>query len=778
MSQRGHLIYRLDGIEIHSANFCLRRDGQEQYLRQKTFQVLIYLLEQRQRLVTKEEVIKQVWPDTAVTDNALDQCLGEIRRALGDDSRNPRFLKTVPRVGYRFIGPVEEIAPAQPVEAEPAATETSRYSTPESQQRVDWAKSKPWFTRPLVLTLGGLILLGVTISTVYFLRKRAPASLTRTTLLQDPTKQSVAVMFFENQSGSADLDWLREGLADMMITGLSRSKKITVLSRQQLSVLLNRSGRNPTDKIALDEALQIARHSQAKLVVLGTFARLGDQIRIDVYLHNLDGQLLTAERLVVEQPPQILTQVDLLSLKLATYLGASESENRTEISSVMTSNLEAYRYYSLGVEKAQEVRNEEAIELLQKAIALDPNFAMAHARIGYVHAVKGAEPERGRPFLEKAYQLSHRLTEKDRIYITAWYSMANFDFTSAISSFRQALANYPLDVEAYAHLTQLLRGENRHEEALEVAKQGLVIDVDAKELYNGIGFIYSDRGRHDEAIAMFRRYVELSPNEPNAHDSLGLGLHCAGRYAEAIVEYERALQIKPDFHIAVIHLGNTYFQQGRYQEAVKQFQRFTGLAVTDLDQGRGWYSVGVVYQRQRKLEWALEAGKSHLKHRKDGADNLFLLALERGDLADAKNLLQIIEARQNVGRGARGLSRALFAYRGYFELRSGNAGRAIEVFTEALKHPPTTYHMENYEDCLANAYLELRRYDEAIAEYERILKLNPNYPLVHYHLAQAYEGKKQRDQARAEYSRFLEVWKDADADIPEVLSARKTLGQS
>ena len=85
------------------------------------------------------------------------------------------------------------------------------------------------------------------------------------------------------------------------------------------------------------------------------------------------------------------------------------------------------------------------------------------------------------------------------------------------------------------------------------------------------------------------------------------------------------------------------------------------------------------------------------------------------------------------------------------------------------------WDIDPLEDCLANAYLELGRFDEAIAEYERILRLNPNYPLVHYRLAQVYERKGLRDQGRAEYERFLQTWRDADADIPEVVRARKFL---
>src|ERR1700704_5080101 len=109
MNRQGKTLYLLDGVEIDTSRVCLKRDGEERHLRQQTFQVLIYLLEQRERLVTKDELIDHVWQDTAVTDNALEQCLAEIRKVLGDDSRHPRFIKTVPRAGYRFIGEVEEV---------------------------------------------------------------------------------------------------------------------------------------------------------------------------------------------------------------------------------------------------------------------------------------------------------------------------------------------------------------------------------------------------------------------------------------------------------------------------------------------------------------------------------------------------------------------------------------------------------------------------------------------------------------------------------------------
>ena len=101
----------------------------------------------------------------------------------------------------------------------------------------------------------------------------------------------MTVMFFDNQSHSADLDWLREGLPDMLIAGLSRSQKLNVLSRQQLSLLFQRSGSKQTDKLQWDEALELARKSRAEVMVLGNFARIGEKVRIDVQIHDVRDEI-------------------------------------------------------------------------------------------------------------------------------------------------------------------------------------------------------------------------------------------------------------------------------------------------------------------------------------------------------------------------------------------------------------------------------------------------------------------------------------------------------
>jgi tetratricopeptide (TPR) repeat protein/DNA-binding winged helix-turn-helix (wHTH) protein len=788
-------IFRFGDVEVDTSQGCVRRGGKELHLRQQTFQVMIYLLQNRERTVTKDELLESIWKETAVTDDALVQCVMDIRRVIGDDSRRPHFIKTLPKVGYRFISPVEiywttpetiigtDQAASLPAEVGPERNNTDPLS-PEPPPALHPAISLGTSKRRLALIAVALVLLAATLYLAGYARKKLAGNSVSTehmSLPQVPGKKSVAVMYFDNQSGSSDLDWLREGLADMIITGLSRSDKLSLLSRQQLHLLLERIGHNEDEKIRMDEALNVARRSQARILVLGSFGRLGEQIRIDVQLHDArDGQLLAAERLVVAQPAEILTQVDLLSLKLASHLGATAAGSAGEpgLTSVMTDNLQAYRYYSLAVEKSQALHTQKAVELLEKAVALDPQFAMAYGRIGYAYAVTGHDGEKAKPHLEKAFQLSNRLTEKDRLYINAWYSIANLDYHGAVEQLRKIVAQYPMEVEAYLRLGYQLRGEGQHGDAISVIKQGLVIDSEARDLYNALGLIYLDLHRYEEAIAAHQRYVQLAQAEPNAYDSLGMSYQCAGHYSEARAAYEQALALKQDDYIANIHLANTYVQLGKYREALNKFRRLIQISPNDFHRARAYGSIAEIYLKKRDLGQAAVAARMELRLESHSVWNSIVVAIAQGNTGATEKLrAQLPTEWPYTSRGQNFPARLIHYRRGYLALKHGGPDDAIEQFKEALRHPPILYSIDSLEDCLANAYLETGRWDEAIREYQRILGLNQNYPLAEYHLAQAYERKNQQDQARSAYERFLQTWKDADEDVPEIITARQRVAR-
>jgi len=758
-------VYRFENIEVNSSQGCLKRDGHDQYVRQQSFQVLLYLLEQRRRLVSKEELVQNFWRDTAVTDNALVQCIADIRKVLGDDSRNPRFVKTIPKVGYRFIGAVEVDAP-EPTPRK-AGVETI---TPLVGKEAKWPGKRMF---------AGVAALAAILAGTFVIIHTSRTRQLEVTLPPIPGKKPVAVMYFENQSKRADVNWLSEGLADMFIADLTHSDQLTVLSRQQLELLLKRIGHKPGSEIDLDEALEIARRSHAEAVVLGSFAPLGEGFLITVQLYEAGhGRLLAADRLAVGRPAEILGQVDLLSSRLASRLGvaASSGAKKATLAEAMTRNFEAYRYYSLGVSKAQSFENTEAVALLQKAIQLDPKFAMAYARIGYAYSVTDFMPDKGRPYLEKAFRLSNRLTEKDRLYVMAWYAIAREDYPSAIRTLQQILSEYPLEIEAYSRLGRLLYREERSQEAISVLQQGLAKDPDAGDLYNALGICFLGLGQYDDAIAAHERYVELSPKEPNAHDSLGMSYQQSGRYEEAMAEYETSLSLDPEFEPAIIHMGDVYSQQGRYRDAIRQYERYIQVTRSDAARGVGYGSIAQVYRRKGDLRLGEQAARDEMRYEPGAIWNSLLFALDRGDKAKAASLQQrLFENLANPERGARRELRSYDYHLGTLALRNKRPDEAIAHFKEALHHLPPSSGLDLYEDCLGNAYLELGRLDQAIGEYQRILRLNPNYPLLEYHFGEAYEGKGEREQARIAYTRFLKIWKNGDSDTPEIIDARKRL---
>jgi tetratricopeptide (TPR) repeat protein len=152
-----------------------------------------------------------------------------------------------------------------------------------------------------------------------------------------------------------------------------------------------------------------------------------------------------------------------------------------------------------------------------------------------------------------------------------------------------------------------------------------------------------------------------------------------------------------------------------------------------------------------------------------------VLEAESGAPETARTSVPVLS---RFGRGYRMSDRITYCLRGRLALRGGRTAEALEHFRAAMNQAPPYWHIDSYEDCLANGYLDMGRPEDAIAEYERILRLNPRYPLAHYRLALAYERLRRPREARQAYQQFLEVWKSADPDIPEVTSARAKLGRS
>ena len=210
---------------------------------------------------------------------------------------------------------------------------------------------------------------------------------------------------------------------------------------------------------------------------------------------------------------------------------------------------------------------------------------------------------------------------------------------------------------------------------------------------------------------------------------------------------------------------------------IEWFKKYIDVAPSEAERARGYSHIATVHRKSKNYAAATEAAKQAMKEHELYAGEMFLLAMERGDRATAAKLEELLFAAPKFSnRGSRNTPRYPSYFRGYIAFKNGRTEEALENFRQLLRHAPATWDVDAMEDCLGNALLEIGRLDEAVAEYERILQLNPNYPLAAFYLAQAYERKGQTNEARASYERFLQTWKNADAEIPEIIAAKKFLG--
>lgn len=626
-------VVRCVDVEIDFRQECVRRGGVEQRLRQKTFQVLVYLIVHRERLVSKLELFDAIWSGVAVTEDTLVQSIVEIRKALGDDPRAPRFIRTVPKAGYRFVASIDE---------EPASATSVEYET---VRHVEIELSED----------DG---------------ERRPASRMRPV-------------------------WMVAAAVVVLLVG----------------------------------CLELVR-------VRSLFASVDAPRR----------------------PPSSLM-----------------NSTSADVADAMTDNLVAYEEYTTGVTLAQQFHDDKAIAAFQRAVALDPHFAMAYARIGYVYGVTSTFPDRGRPYLERALALRARMSEKDRYYVEAWRAIVDARYAAAIDIFRLLLTRYPTEVEAQCHLGLLLESEGRLDQAVAALEHARLVEPAAAQVHNILGNLYRAQHRFGDALAMHQRAVALAPDEANVHDSLGLSWQAAGNYENALREYDAALRLDAAFEIARIHRGNTLYSMGRYREALVEFQEVVKRGTSGFERGRGYASQAWILRSRGDLAAAEQEARRAVAADAGANPTLLVVVADRGDLTAAHQLRNTYDATLHQGRGARASLRFVYFYNGYEALKSGRTNESVDLLRRALQYEAPIFSIDSFDDCLAAAFFSIGHYDDAAREYERVIAADPQHALARFQLANTYDRLGRRVDAAREYRRFLEVWNRADDDLPQIVAARKRL---
>jgi TolB-like protein/DNA-binding winged helix-turn-helix (wHTH) protein/Tfp pilus assembly protein PilF len=525
-----------EGFELDPGAFELRRDGQLIKLERIPLQLLLLLAENRQRLVTREEILRAIWGENVFVDadNSINTAVRKARQALKDDPENPRFLRTVPGKGYRFTAEVKSVnSTVSPeglasVEQLPQESPTPANDDPDvpSPLRNKWA----------ILTLIGVL---IVVGAVLMLRPRPnppPQPSTR--------KAMLAVLPFVNLSGNPGEDYLADGMTEELITQLGG------LDPNRLGVIARTSSMQY--KGASKSAAQVAHELGVDYVLEGSVRWNDQRVRVTAQLIQASDQTHLWAADFDRDPGDVLRLQSDLALAISSKIELTLSPPvRARLTDAPPVNAAAHDAYLLGLHEL-DLRTKSGVERsiaeFQNAIALDPQYASAHAALARAYSL--APVVRAMPPIEampKARDAALRAIELDPGLASGHSTLGfvkahyEFDWPGAEREYLRALALNPND--AYAHFfysNSYLSPLGRHAQAIEEMRKAVAIDPFSAPVQAFLGRTYIWARQYDQALEQFQKVAEMFPGFAIDHERLAQLHAFMGRFDQAIAEDTKA----------------------------------------------------------------------------------------------------------------------------------------------------------------------------------------------------------------------------------------------
>jgi tetratricopeptide (TPR) repeat protein len=429
-------------------------------------------------------------------------------------------------------------------------------------------------------------------------------------------QRTVAVLYFENATEDASLDWLRRGLTDMLVAELSQSPYLNVVTMKRLSEIATRLGRRPEELVDLSVAAMVASEGGVETLLTGRFYRDSDSLRIDVDLRQVDtGQLLRRETVRGAGLERIFLMVDELSQRVRTNLrGELEATRSLGVRLAdMTQSIEAFRYYSRGLEALDKVIFAAADSFFRKAVEYDSTFAAAHLRLAGSSFAIG-QRKAAQKALRLARRYADKLSQSDRMQLRLYEADLSGDVKKSLAVLQELLSYAPNDIDTRMQLANLFfRRLEDNDRAIEEYETILELDPSRKLAYNQLAYLYAFRGDFTTALKYLDTYEELAPDEPNPHDSRGEILMMAGRLEEAARSLKTALAKWPAFYQSAMRLTDIYSELGDLTQALRYSDMWIEQAPSDKVRAAAYTQRAAVLWRFGRIEEAKQALKLALK---------------------------------------------------------------------------------------------------------------------------------------------------------------------
>jgi serine/threonine protein kinase/tetratricopeptide (TPR) repeat protein len=652
-------------------------------------------------------------------------------------------------------------------------------------------------------------------------------------------KPTLAVLYFKNNTGDQAMDVWRSGLSDLLISSIAQSKYINVLSADQVYSVLRRMNLLEASGYASEDLKRITDQTGATHILQGYLTKAGGNFRINVTLQKAgSGEILASENADASDEGKIFPMMDDLARRIKPNFNLStqqlSDDLAREVAMIMTSSPEAFKLYVESRKFHYQIEYRKAIPLLEKAVQLDPEFAMAYRALSAAYFNIGLTNE-GQKYGAKALQFSSRLSERDRYYIEGDFHSPprpEREWPMAIEAFSKLLSLYPDDTSANYALGLVYDNLEEWDQALKYWDICIKNKFPFLALYASMANIYRIKGLTEKAREILEFYRD------NISDSALIHLYLFSHYTvtadpdSAARELDRAISLDPTYRYIPLGKGSLAYYKDDSSEALVEFQKLAedknpevalrGLAdlgvlgwtrgkIKDLENtyrkglelaktagmkeseaefhnclARFYSRTGqtdkALSECQSAWDGAVEASADYLE--RQAVFEKGLVYAESGSLAEAQKAAAELRLWADEGLAKKESTRLYLGLMGAIEFKKKNYVEAVGYFEKLVDTLTKNPYQQSafFLNMLAEAYLKAGNLEKAKGQYEKITRLTAGrredgeaYAKSYYKLGIIYEQESERAKAVESYRKYLDLWKDADPGRPEVEDARKRL---
>ena len=540
------------------ARGCVLDGAQPVHLRPQTYEVLRYLVENRGHLISKNQLIAEVWQGRAVTDGSLQKCVEEVREALGPEAR--RYVQNVRGRGYIFDTGIEERDQRSPVSPVAEQIDVVRITVEDNEHSplrpsiIGVGQSSGKLRTAVAAVAGVLVLVIAVVAGSNFFRNRVSTGTPIT---------SIAVLPFKNETGDAEVEYLSDGISESLINKLSQLPNLKVIARNSV---FHYKGNDVNPQ-------EVSRTLGVQAILIGRVMQKGENLVVSIELMDardktqMWGERYTRKSADVQSIEEEMTRT--ISEKLRLRLTSAQGH---QLEKHATTNSQAYQFYLNGLfnfRKAQPDDVRRALEYYNRAVALDPNFALAWVGVAQANRyfsgnslLKPQEPlGRAKVAVQKALELDDSLAEAH--VVLAGLKADDWDWPGAEREYQRALELNPNLVDARIWYSNYLSSMARHPEAMEQIKRAQELDPLETALLRREAWALQLAGRSDEAI---QKFLPMNSSLTTIR-GLGFAYEQKGMHREAVDEFQKSIDLGGETTSNLIYLGFNLALVGRRAEA-------------------------------------------------------------------------------------------------------------------------------------------------------------------------------------------------------------------